>query len=128
MAIHPTAIVAEGAVVPLSCTVVSTRRVASDGRIAVTPPTVRKGVPVCCNSDTSDTNFRLMREPSNTVGVNFRPTPNSFSSRVMVVPAVPSRLCATGMKIFPPDRKLAACPLMAMMLGSANTRRTPSFL
>jgi hypothetical protein len=30
------------------------------------------------------------------------------------------------MKILPPDRKLAAWPLMAMMFGSASTRTTPS--
>jgi hypothetical protein len=64
--------------------------------------------------------------PSSTVGVNFSPTPNSFSSSVMVAPP-PSRDCATGMKILPPDRKLADWPLMAMMLGSASTRTRPSF-
>ena len=77
-----------------SCTVVSTRRVVIDGRIAVTPLMVEKGVPVCDSSDTSETTLRLTL-PSRTVGVNFRPTPNSFSSRVMVVtPPVPSRASA----------------------------------
>ena len=31
------------------------------------------------------------------------------------------------MKILPPDRKLAAWPLIAMMFGSASTRTMPSF-
>ena len=30
------------------------------------------------------------------------------------------------MKILPPERKLADCPLMAMMFGSASTRTRPS--
>ena len=43
-----------------------------------------------------------------------------------MVEAPPSRLCATGMKILPPERKLADWPLMAMMFGSASTRTRPS--
>ena len=109
----------------LSCTVVSARRTVNDGSTEVTPPTVVKGEPVCDNSDTSDTIFKLIRVPSSTIGVNLTPIPNSFSCSVMVgLPEEPS--CETGMKILPPDKKLAAWPLMAIMLGSAKIRTKPS--
>ncbi|MNC97073.1 hypothetical protein D3C83_146150 [compost metagenome] len=45
---------------------------------------------------------------------------------VLMPVVLPAGDCATGMKIFPPERKLACCPLMAMMLGAASTRTRPS--
>ena len=67
-----------------SWTVVSALRTRNEGNTDTTPLTVEKGEPVCDSSDTSEITFRLTRVPSNTVGVNFTPIPNSFSSRVTV--------------------------------------------
>ncbi len=66
-------------------------------------------------SDTSGATFRLMRPPASTVGVKRRPTPNSFSSSDTLLFS-----WATGMKIFPPARKLPSCPLTAITFGSAR--------
>ncbi|MNH26051.1 hypothetical protein D3C79_860800 [compost metagenome] len=109
----------------LSCTVVSARRTENEGMMEVTPLIDVKGEPVCDRSDTSDTSLRLTRALPSTVGVNLTPMPNSFSSSVITgTPLV--LLWATGMKILPPERKLACWPLMAMMLGSARIRTRPS--
>ena len=105
-----------------SCTVVETRLTVNEGNTL--PPTV---VPPCVSSDTSGATFRLMSPPSSTVGVNLRPTPKSLSSSVMAgAPPPPAPVCGTGIKIFPPAKKLPSCPLMAIMLGSANILTIPS--
>ncbi len=111
-----------------SCTVVAARRVVNDGRIAVAlllEPGVVMPMPSRLSSDTSGATRRLMRPPASTVGVNFTATPYSFSSSV-IRPAPPTEFCATGMKILPPARKLASCPLMAMTFGSARILTRPS--
>ena len=67
-----------------------------------------------------------MRPAPSTVGVNLTPTPYSRSCRVTKLPPPP--VPTTGIKILPPAKKLASCPLMAMMLGSASTLNKSSVL
>ena len=69
-----------------SCTVVEARRVVMLGNKLVWPAKFLTVVPSCDSSETSGVTRRLISPSSSTVGKKRRPTPNSFSSSVMVVP------------------------------------------
>ena len=99
---------------------VDARRVVISGKMAapLLPPAVTE-IPVGDSSETSGATLRLMRPPSRTVGVKVKPTPYCSSCSVIVVPPAPL-LCGTGINTFPPARKLASCPLIAIRFGSAR--------
>ncbi len=108
-----------------SCTVVAARRVVISGKICAALLVPLMPTPSRASSDTSGATCRLMRPPDSTVGVNFSPTPKSFSCKV--ISGAPVALaCATGIRILPPARKLPSCPLMAITFGSASTFTRPS--
>ena len=86
-----------------SCTVVDARRVVMVGSKLVCPPRPLTVVPNCANSDTSGVTLRLIKPSSSTVGKKRKPTPNSFSCKVIDVPPL-ALVWGTGMKIFPPAK------------------------
>ena len=110
-----------------SCTVVEARRVVIEGNRLLWSPNPLTVVPTCDSSETSGVTRRLIRPSSSTVGKKRRPTPNSFSSNVMVVLPV-ELVWGTGMKILPPARNEPSWPLTAVMVGSASTLTRPFFI
>ncbi len=117
-----------------SSTVVSARftdraGMVTPGTVPVTLPSLsvstvefKEIAPSLDSSETSVETRSEIRPSDNTTGVKPRPTPKGLNSMV----TLPSRSRPTGTGNSPPARNCAGSPEMAVMLGSASVRTSPT--